>query len=47
VATANSDGTGVVGFIAAWNNSATYRIISKTNGGAFAVNGKSAKVKVS
>jgi Zn-dependent metalloprotease len=47
VATANSDGAGVVGFIAAWNNSATYRIISKTNGGAFAVNGKSAKVKVS
>jgi hypothetical protein len=47
VATANSDGTGVVGFIAAWNNSATYRIITKTNGGVFATNGKSAKVKVS
>ena len=47
VATANSDGTGVVGFIAAWNNSATYRIITKTNGGIFATNGKSAKVKVS
>lgn len=47
VATANSDGTGVVGFIAAWNNSATYRIITKTNGGTFAANGKSAKVKVS
>ena len=46
VAKANSDGTGVVGFIAAWNNSATYRIITKTNGGVFAVNGKSAKVKV-
>lgn len=47
VATANSDGTGVVGFIAAWKNSATYRIITKTNGGVFATNGKSAKVKVS
>jgi hypothetical protein len=47
VATANSDGAGVVGFIAAWNNSATYRIITKTNGGVFATNGKSAKVKVS
>jgi hypothetical protein len=47
VATANSDGTGVVGFTAAWNNSATYRIITKTNGGVFATNGKSAKVKVS
>ena len=47
VATANSDGTGVVGFIAAWNNSATYRIITKTNGGVFATNGKAAKVKVS
>ncbi len=47
VATANSDGTGVVGFVAAWNNSATYRIITKTNGGVFATNGKAAKVKVS
>jgi hypothetical protein len=47
VATANSDGTGVVGFTAAWNNSATYRIITKTNDGVFATNGKSAKVKVS
>jgi hypothetical protein len=47
VATANSDGTGVVGFSAAWNNSATYRIITKTNGGVFATNGKVAKVKVS
>ena len=46
VAKANSDGTGVVGFVAAWNNSATYRIITKTNGGVFAVNGISAKVKV-
>ena len=47
VSTANSDGAGVVGFLAAWNNSATYRIITKTNGGVFATNGKSAKVKVS
>jgi hypothetical protein len=47
VAEANSDGTGVVGFSAAWNNSATYRIITKTNGGVFATNGKAAKVKVS
>jgi len=47
VATANSDGTGVVSFVSAWNNSATYRIISKTNGGVFAAIGKSAKVKVS
>ena len=47
VATANSDGTGVVGFTAAWNNSATYRIITKTNDGVFATNGKSARVKVS
>ena len=47
VANANSDGTGVVGFVAAWNNSATYRIITKTNGGVFATNGKAAKVKVS
>jgi hypothetical protein len=47
VAKANSDGTGVVGFSAAWNNSATYRIITKTNGGVFATNGKAAKVKVS
>jgi len=47
VATSNSDGTGVVGFTAAWTNSATYRIITKTNGGVFATNGKSAKVKVS
>lgn len=46
VATANSDGTGVVGFTAAWNNSATYRIITKTNGGVFAANGKAAKVRV-
>lgn len=46
VATANSDGTGVVGFSAAWNKSATYRIITKTNGGVFATNGKAAKVKV-
>ena len=47
VATANSDGTGVVGFIAAWSNSATYRIITKTNGGVFSTTGKSAKVTVS
>jgi Zn-dependent metalloprotease len=47
VAKANSDGAGVVGFSAAWNNSATYRIITKTNGGVFATNGKAAKVKVS
>jgi hypothetical protein len=47
VANANSDGTGTVGFVAAWNNSATYRIITKTNGGVFATNGKSARVKVS
>ena len=47
VATANSDGTGVVGFIATWSNSATYRIITKTNGGVFSTTGKSAKVTVS
>lgn len=46
VAKANSDGTGVVGFVAAWNKSATYRIITKTNSGVFAVNGKSVKVRV-
>jgi Zn-dependent metalloprotease len=46
VAKANSDGAGVVGFVAAWNNSATYRVITKTNGGVFAVNGKSASVRV-
>ena len=46
VATANTDGTGVVGFVAAWPASATYRIITKTNGGVFAATGKSAKVKV-
>ena len=46
VMTANSDGNGVVGFTAKWNKSATYRIISKTNGGVFATNGKSTKVKV-
>ena len=46
VAKSNSDGTGVVGFIATWNNSATYRIITKTNSGVFAANGKAAKVKV-
>ena len=45
-ATSNSDGAGVVGFVAAWNNSATYRIITKTNDGVFAATGKSAKVKV-
>jgi Zn-dependent metalloprotease len=46
VGTALSDGTGVVGFVAVWTNSATYRIISKTNGGVFAATGKTAKVKV-
>lgn len=46
VATANSDGTGVVGFVAAWNSSATYRVISKTNSGVFVANGKAAKVRV-
>lgn len=47
IANANSDGTGVVEFVATWNNSATYRIITKTNGGVFATNGKPTKVKVS
>jgi hypothetical protein len=46
VMTANSDGNGVVGFTAKWNKSATYRIISNTNGGVFATNGKSTRVKV-
>ena len=47
VGTANSDGTGVVGFVAIWSKSATYRVITKTNGGVFAATGKPAKVKVS
>lgn len=47
VGTANSDGSGVVGFVAIWSKSATYRIITKTNGGVFAATGKTAKVKVS
>ena len=47
VGTANSDGTGVVGFVAIWSKSATYRVISKTNGGVFAATGKTAKVNVS
>lgn len=46
VMTANSDGNGVVGFTAKWNKSATYRIITKTNGGVFAANGKAIKVRV-
>jgi hypothetical protein len=46
VAKANSDGNGVVGFTAKWNKSATYRIITKTNGGVFAANGKAIKVRV-
>lgn len=46
VATANSDGTGVVEFVTAWNKSATYRVISRTNGGVFVANGKAAKVIV-
>jgi hypothetical protein len=44
---ANTDGNGVVGFSATWTKSATYRIISKTNGGVFSATGKTAKVKVS
>jgi hypothetical protein len=47
VGKANSDGNGVVGFNATWTKSATYRIISKTNGGVFSATGKTAKVKVS
>ena len=47
VGKSNSDGTGVVGFVVIWPKSETYRIITKTNGGVFATNGKSAKVKVS
>ena len=46
-ATANTDGAGVVGFVAAWPASATYRIVTKTNGGVFAATGKSTRVKVS
>jgi Zn-dependent metalloprotease len=46
VMTANSDGNGVVGFTAKWNKSATYRIISKTNGGVFSATGKATRVKV-
>lgn len=46
VVTAYSDGKGEVGFNAKWTKSSTYRIISKTNGGAFSVTGKSARVKV-
>jgi len=46
IGAANSDGTGVVGFVVAWPQSATYRIISKTNGGVFSATGKSAKVRV-
>jgi Zn-dependent metalloprotease len=47
VATSTSDGAGVVGFLTTWSKSDTYRISSKTNGGTFAANGKSAKVRVS
>ena len=46
VMTANSDGNGVVGFTAKWNKSATYRIITKTNGGVFSAKGRTTKVKV-
>ena len=46
IGTANSNGEGVVGFVVKWPRSTTYRIISKTNGGAFTATGKSAKVKV-
>jgi hypothetical protein len=46
VGKANTDGNGVVGFNAAWTKSATYRIISKTNGGVFSATGKTAKVRV-
>jgi hypothetical protein len=47
VGKSNSDGMGVVGFVVVWPKSETYRIITKTNGGVFATNGKSAKVRVS
>jgi hypothetical protein len=46
VMTANTNGSGVVGFSAKWNKSASYRIISKTNGGVFSATGKAMKVKV-
>ena len=46
VGIANSNGNGVVGFNVAWPKSATYRIISRTNGGVFSATGKSANVKV-
>ena len=47
VGTAYSNGTGVVGFEATWRKSATYRVISNTNGGVFAAIGKTGNVKVS
>lgn len=46
VSKANSDGNGLVRFKIKWTRSATYRIVSKTNGGVFSATGKTARVKV-
>ena len=46
IAKGNTDGNGNISFNVAWAKSVSYRITSKTNGGLFTANSKTAKVKV-
>jgi hypothetical protein len=44
--TARTSGSGKVKFTTKWKKTSTYRVISKTNGGAFSATGKELKVTV-
>ena len=46
IAKGNTDGNGNISFNVAWAKSVSYRITSKTNGGLFAANSKTARVTV-
>jgi ribosomal protein L20A (L18A) len=46
VETARTSGSGKVKFTTKWKKTSTYRVISKTNGGAFSATGKALKVTV-
>jgi Zn-dependent metalloprotease len=46
IVTATTNSNGKVAFIAAWNKSSTYRVVSRTNSGVFSASSKIGKVTV-